>query len=219
MPEPRTDFASRRDRFRQYEDSQAVEAYLQRLEREWPERAEIAQLIADQIALLDLPVPVVLELCCGPGRLAQTLLETLPTMHYTGLDLSPPFLAYAQTQLSPYAERVTLCETDLSSATWPAILTEQGHNKRFHAIVSMQSLHDVGDEATISQIYGEAKELLLPGGLFLNADLIVPPGESLPNNPGRLTIQRHLELLRHYGYRAVNCLWTGGGFGCVMGVN
>lgn len=218
MPEPQGDFAGRRERFRHYESPQAIEAYLQRLAREWPDRTELAQLFAHQVATVKAPAPALLELCCGPGRLAQTVLERLPTVRYTGLDLSPPFLSYAQTQLTPYANRVTLLEADLSDATWPALLAGQGESGHFHAILSMQSLHDVGDEAPISQIYGQAKALLLPGGFLMNADLIVAPGEQLPNNPGRLTVARHLALLQDRGYSDIRCLWASGGFGCVLGV-
>jgi len=219
LSEPQADFASRRDRFRQYESTEAVENYLQRLEREWPTRAELAQQIAEQVATLNVPEPVLLELCCGPGRLAQTLLDAHPTLRYTGVDLSPPFLAFAQTKLAPHAERVTLIEADLSQPNWPIPRVAGEQTGHFHAIVSMQSLHDVGDEATIKAIYGLAKTLLRPGGFFLNADLVVATDEALPQNPGRLSIDRHIALLGAQGYHNPRCLLAHGGFGALIGWN
>lgn len=206
-------FAQRRARFRSYEDPAVITAYLERLEREWPERAEIADYIANQIAALDTAQPRVLELCCGPGRLAKSILAANPNAQYTGIDISPPFLAYVNEQLAPNAARITLHELDLSDVTWPANLAQD----RFDAIVSMQSLHDVGDATAIAQIYRQAKALLQPDGFFLNADLIVAEGETLPNNPGRLPIPRHLELLIATGYENVRCPLAPGGFGVVMG--
>lgn len=212
----RVDFSERRARFRQqYETPDAIVAYLQRLETQWPERAPIMAHIADAILALGQAQPQVLELCCGPGRLATTLLATMPTLRYTGIDLSPPFLEFARQQLLPYPQ-VNLLEVDLSDAAWPALVAPASY-PGFHAIVSMQSLHDVGDEAAVSRVYGLAKRLLLPGGFFLNADLIVAEGEELPNNPGRLPLPRHLALLREHEYDNVACTLTTGGFACVVG--
>lgn len=210
------DFNARRERFRQYEDAEAVRAYLQRLETQHPERATVIQQIIDQVNGLREQTPQVLELCCGPGRLAESLLTAVPNLHYTGVDLSPPFLAFARQRLSTYPG-LTLLETDLSNDHWPQLIATQTVGGLFHAIVSLQSLHDVGDEAAVSRVYGLAKPLLRPGGFFLNADLIVAEGEELPNNPGRRSIARHLDLLRGHGYHQVACTLAVGGFGCVMG--
>ena len=215
------DFDGRRARFRQYESPAAIDAYLQRLAREWPERAEVADHIAQQNAALKVATPTVLELCCGPGRLAQTLFQHLPTLRYTGVDISPPFLAYAQQHLTAHAAQVTLRELDLSDPTWSRVVVNAAADPagaaQFHAIVSMQSLHDVGDEAVLARIYQQAETLLLPGGFLLNADLVVAVGEDLPNNPGRRSIPRHLALLAREGYDTPRCTLARGNFGAVVG--
>ena len=209
------DFSERRARFRQYDTAEAVIAYLQRLETQWPERAAIVQHIVDLVMALHQPQPQVLELGCGPGRLAEVVLAAVPNLHYTGVDLSPPFLKFARQQLTAYPH-VKLWEIDLSDEAWPQRITTEPRT-RFHAIVSMQSLHDVGDEAAVSRVYGMAYDLLWPGGFFLNADLVIAEGEALPNNPGRRPLARHLELLRAHGYHNVACTLARGGFGCVIG--
>ena len=81
----------------------------------------------------------------------------------------------------------------------------------------MQSIHDLGGEAEVSRIYGLAHQLLKSGGIFINADLIVQPGEVLPNNPGRCSIPKHLELLTNHGYTNLDCVLEDGGFACVVG--
>jgi SAM-dependent methyltransferase len=211
------DFNERRARFRHYENAEAIVAYQQRLDREWPERTHLIEHIAELVMALDQPQPHLLELCCGPGRLAESLLTTVPNMHYTGVDISPPFLDFARQRLAAYRDQVQLWEVDLTDATWPEQLVAADSNGRFHAIVSLQSLHDVGDEAAVSRVYGLARQLLVPGGFLLNADLVVPEGEELPNNPGRRSIERHLALLQQQGYHAVTCTQAVGGFGCVVG--
>lgn len=211
------DFSARRERFRQYEDAEAVRAYLQRLETQWPERATVVQHIVDQITALHQSQVHVLELCCGPGRLAATLLNAAPNIYYTGIDISQPFLIYAQQALAQHTNRVQLLEADLSGQTWPQVLQQQGVNGQFNAIVSLQSLHDVGDKTAVSRVYSVAKTLLLPQSFFLNADLIVAQGEALPDNPGRLTISCHLELMKQHSYDWVMCSLAINRFGCVIG--
>jgi SAM-dependent methyltransferase len=210
-------FANRRDRFRQYDTPVAVTAYLARLANSWPERPQIALHIAKQISALGKAAPRVLELCCGPGWLAAQLLPALPTMHYVGVDISPPFLDFAQAELALHADRIALLEVDLSATDWPTALAKQVGADPFDAIISLQSLHDVGDATTIERLYGQCKALLAPGGRLLNADLIVQPGELLPDNPGRLTVERHLELLAARGFTAPVCTLRLGAFGCVSG--
>lgn len=212
-------FVQRRERFRQYETPEAIIAYLQRLEDGWPARAAIARHIAHSITRLEEDIPRVLELCCGPGWLAERLLTTLPTIEYTGVDLSPPFLAFAQDRLEAHQNRTRFCELDLSTEDWPATLQQQCIDRQFHTVVSLQSLHDVGDEQAIHQVYRQVRELLLPNGFFLNADLIVAEDEKLPNNPGRLSIARHLALLQEVGYTHMRCSLVTEGFGCVEGIH
>jgi hypothetical protein len=50
----------------------------------------------------------------------------------------------------------------------------------------------------------------------VNADLVVAPGEELPDNPGRRSIGRHLELLQAHGYSTVACTLAAGGFGVLV---
>lgn len=205
--------------FRQLETQQHAFEYVQRLNTEWPERAAICRHIAQQVAKtaarLNTAEPHVLELCCGPGVLAEALLTAQPTIRYMGIDLSPTLLEFTHQRLQSHANRVTLIQANLNEDTWLAQLENCATAPPFHAIVTMQSLHDLGGEPEVSRIYGLARDLLTPGGLFLNADLIVAPGAELPNNPGRRSIARHLELLEQHGYTNSHNTLTVGGFGCV----
>jgi hypothetical protein len=182
-----------------------------RLDRERPERQEIIRHIISQVAALPFLVAEVVELCLGTGQLAEAILVALPQIHYTGLDRSEILITYASQRLASFGSRASLIQANLNETAWlddmPAPL---------HAIVSMQSLHDLGGEAQVDRIYGLSKKLLVSGGLFLNADLTVPPGQDKPDNPGRRSIPRHLELLRQHGYKNVTCTLELGEFGCFV---
>jgi len=203
--------------FHQHKTPAEVAEYVRSLNQRWPIRPQIMVHIAAQVKALPVAAPHVLELCCGTGLLAETLLDALPTARYTGIDFSQPFLDAARARLDRFADRATLIQADLNRAAWLNLLKAHGADGCFHAIVSMQSLHDLGGEPQVNRIYRLARDRLLPDGLFLNADLIVQPGEELPDNPGRRSIARHMELLESHGYCNVACTLERGGFGCVVG--
>jgi hypothetical protein len=198
--------------FRDLRTHDDIEQWNNRLATEWPERPAVMAHIQGQIERLPFSAPHVVELAPGPGPLAERLLAALPRLTYTGLDNSDLLLNYARERLIPYNGRAHLIQTDLNGAAWPEQLRGD-----VHAIVSMQSLHDLGGEVQINRIYRLARSLLAPGGLFLNADLVTPPGQERPDKPGRRTVARHLELLRAHGYERVACTLEQGEFGCVVG--
>ena len=201
--------------FRDVKNVAAAADYIASLNERWPARAKIMDQILNQVQQLDVAQPRVLELCCGAGILGEHLLGGLSGLLYTGIDQSEPLLDAAKETLAPVSKQVTLLHADLNQDAWHQQFHADGHH--FDAIVSMQSLHDLGGEPEVSRIYQLSKKLLASGGLFLNADLIVEPGAELPNNPGRLTPERHLSLLAAYGYLDAACMTDADGFGVVVG--
>jgi hypothetical protein len=189
-----------------------VAQWLAGLKENWPQREEVMAHIARQIEALPFPQPQVVELATGPGLLAEFLLAKLPQISYTGLDFSELLLTVAQERLEPFKGRSRLIRVDLNRDEW---LAQVSNNNQ--AIISMQSLHDLGGEPEVDRIYGLAQTLLVPGGLFLNADLVTPPGQDKPDNPGRRSIPRHLELLKAHGYERVACTLALGDFACMIG--
>jgi SAM-dependent methyltransferase len=188
-----------------------VAEYAASLDERWPERAQVIDHIATQLAQagsrLLADKLLVVELCCGAGKLAETLLARLPYLIYTGVDVSAPALEYARNRLSPYLDRVTLVEADLNSDGWQYLT-----HPPVRAVVSMQSVHDLGDVTAVARIYGVAAELLASGGLFVNADLLPSTDPAAPPHPGRFPVRRHLELLRAAGFDRAACTLQLGGF-------
>lgn len=182
------------------------------LQRRYPERAEVMQHLLTQLKALPFPALQVVELAPGPGLLAGLLLRELPRMSYTGFDSSELLLAYARLQLASFGRRARLIQADLNEEAWLEHLPAE-----IQAIISLQALHDVGDERHLSRIYGLARRLLVPGGLLLNADFVIRPGPDNSEQPGRRSIARHLELLQGHGFERVACTLESGQFACVLG--
>jgi cyclopropane fatty-acyl-phospholipid synthase-like methyltransferase len=197
--------------FRTFDNQEQVALYAQSLDTRWPERFQIAQHILAQIMQMPYADPHVVEFCTGPGMLAETLLAGQASLRYTGLDISDPLLTYAQARLAPYRDRLELIEADLNADEWPPLV-----KKPVHAAVTMQSLHDLGDESHVARIYAMARTLLTPGGLFINADLLDWTVQEPGTNPGRLSTERHMELLTELGFVEVTCSLQLGGFGCFV---
>ncbi len=198
--------------FQSVESEADVLAYLAQINRKFAARPQVVRHIEARLAALPVKQPVVVELCHGPGLLARRLVSRLPHIRYTGFDFSEAFVRFTGQQLAPFGQRAAVIRADLNADEWLARLPAA-----VHAIVSLQSLHDLGGEAEVQRIYRLARQRLAPGGIFLNADLIVPEGDAVTRNSGRLSISRHLQMLHGLGFEAVECTLQVDEFACVAG--
>lgn len=128
-----------------------------------------------QIAMLCKLVPPasgplrLLELCCGEGLLAEALLEQLPQASLTGYDGSPTMLARAVQRLVRFGERFSPKHFDLAARDW------RDGPAQYHAVLSSLAIHHL-DAAGKQALYADVYQMLLPGGVFLIADLVLPVG-------------------------------------------
>lgn len=194
-----------------------TEAWEARLNREWPQRHAVAQHIADQIAPRLGPSPLIVELATGAGFLGMVLLREFPTMRYVGFDSAPALVACAAARMQAlnmeqggHAE-LDLRVADLAAPAWATQLQERAEQP--DAVVSLQSLHDLGDEAAQAAVYRRVRRVLRAGGVFAFADLLLEPDQP---HPRRLTAERHIEVLRAAGFTDVRCTWRRGPFGCFV---
>jgi tRNA (cmo5U34)-methyltransferase len=104
-----------------------------------------------------------LDLGAGGGAFAELVLQTHPAATGVLVDFSEPMIAAAEQRLAPYAGRWQYVLADLSDASWLETLTAGRHD----AVVSGFCIHHLPDERK-RELYGEAYDLLEPGGLFLN---------------------------------------------------
>jgi SAM-dependent methyltransferase len=112
------------------------------------------------------------DLGAGDGGFTELLLDLYPDSSGVLVDFSDPMLAAAQERLASKPGRWEIVKVDLSSTAWRDSLPP---GERFDAVVSRLAIHHLPDERK-QALYGEAFELLQPGGLFINWEHIETAG-------------------------------------------
>ena len=115
------------------------------------------------------PPARVLDVGAGYGRLTRVVLERFPRSRAVVQDFSGPMLARAAEYLVDVGERYAAVSVDLRDPGWPRVVGAD-----FDAVVSAIAIHNVRDPSLIAQIYRGVFECLLPGGRFVDVDLIEP---------------------------------------------
>lgn len=193
--------------FRNITDVEEAATYVASLDERWPQRAAIKAHLSSQLRAT--AGTHVVELCAGAGALAEKLMSDHPQISYTGIDITVPLLTLARTRLAIYDGQVTWIEADLNQSEWLGQIA-----RPVHAFVSLQSIHDLGDESAVARIIGLVARNLAPNGQFIYADMLAAELPEGNPNPGKLTVQRHLELLEATGFATAACTWSVGVFGC-----
>jgi len=111
----------------------------------------------------------VIDLGAGFGAVTQEILTRYPRATVTCVDGSSEMMALARDRLAPYSARVRFCLADLADASWHSAL-----GRPFDAAVSALAIHHLTDDRKRA-LYRETFDLLRPGGLFLNNDLVAAP--------------------------------------------
>lgn len=110
------------------------------------------------------PGEKILDLGCGPGD----ILDYLPEVNYTGLDLSPEYIRAARER---FGSKGRFCCGDLGVAT---IEGEQGS---FDLVMAIGVLHHL-DDGQAGQLFALARRALHPGGRLVTYDGCYVPGQS-----------------------------------------
>jgi SAM-dependent methyltransferase len=152
--------------------------------------------------------PRILELCSGDGRFAERILQAVPVAEYVALDDSSDLCAFVAKRLN-----IKTVLADLTSGNRYGQVASC-----FDAILTMQSMHDVGGPEVIEAVYRRCYGQLNYKGRMLAADFVVPVGKVDPDRPGRLPVEWHLGLLENIGYESVRCVEHAGAIACVSGI-
>ncbi|MCH8183013.1 MAG: class I SAM-dependent methyltransferase [Proteobacteria bacterium] len=166
-----------------------------------PPRLELFGLILAKLAEPGLPVPHIVELGIGPGYMARHILERTEAFSYEGVDFSDAMFGIARKTIGDLMGRVTLTSADLLDPGWTERLSTQPG-----AIISTWALHDLGSEQAIANVYAACHGALPDGGVLINGDFIKPDGTAFEYEPGRISVGRHLELLKAAGFEHPECL-------------
>ncbi len=147
------------------------EAYL-------PDREHRLATMLDAVdAATDGASPRLLDLAGGTGTITLRALARFPGAEATVLDQDPVLLAIAAASLR---DRARIVSADLNRPQWTAELPPGGHD----AVLTATALHWLAAER-ITALYAEIRDVLRPGGVFVNADEM--PDDDLPGFTKRLT--------------------------------
>jgi tRNA (cmo5U34)-methyltransferase len=200
-------------------DEQRVRRYLDRAD-EFPHRVE-----GEGILLECVPRDArrILDIGTGDGRLLALLRADRPQMHGVGLDFSELMLAAARGRFVDDGW-VELVRHDLVEP-----LPELG---RFDAVVSSMVIHHLEHERKRA-LYGEAFDLLEPGGVFANFEHVASatdrlhlaffaaidePIENEDPSDRLLDVETQLNWLRELGFDDVDCYWKWREMALLVGV-
>lgn len=119
----------------------------------------------------------ILDLAGGTGSISLRAHHRFPAVTTTLVDVDPVLLAIARASLPPRATAVT---ADLRDPAWTAALPEP----RYDAVLTATALHWLPEDR-LTAVYRELRDVLRPGGVFLNADHM--PDDGLPGLTARLS--------------------------------
>ncbi|TDC58151.1 class I SAM-dependent methyltransferase [Micromonospora sp. KC207] len=130
-------------------------------------------------ALVDGDSPRLLDLAGGTGTISLRALARFPRARITLVDLDPALLALARASL---LDRATVLRAHLSHPGWHDRLPHRDYD----AVLTATAPHWLPAER-LTDLYGEPRELLRPGGLLVNADHM--PDDALPTLTDRLGVR------------------------------
>ncbi len=154
----------------------------------------------------------ILDLGTGDGRLLALLRCDRPDALGVGLDVSDLMLEAARTRFAG-DRRIKLIKHDLAEP-----LAALGG---FDAVVSSFAIHHL-EHGRKRSLYGEALDLLEPGGVFANLEHVASPTPRLHSafiaaigetpeeedpSDRLLDVETQLGWLREYGFEDVDCHW------------
>lgn len=214
-----------------------IDAWTEDLDRRWPERAAMADCVVrtlirwyrgwdrddrhgvgSRVKKRHVAIRL-LELGVGAGGLAVAVLNAIVdkpgeeepgTVEYTGIEIEPALVQHGRKLLVAAGHQdACLIQADLKDNAWTRGLGP------FDAIFTLQTLHDLGGVDALEAAYRQVHGLMVPGGILLNADFVVPFEKDDPDRPRRLPVVTHQDLLSSLGYVDFRCGLRQGKMACM----
>jgi tRNA (cmo5U34)-methyltransferase len=148
-------------------------------------RAQRFQLLCDLFPFPTDATVTILDVGAGYGPVSKFILDQFSNATCVAQDGSEPMLQRARQIMTSYGTRFQPHQADLFDKDW---LPQQ--LGPFDAAVSASCLHNLRDFKRISEIYGDIRTHLKPGGVFLNLDLVNAPTLALQQHYVRVAAAR-----------------------------
>lgn len=149
-----------------WKNSDLVTDFVSRVRRGVPLAAAQLDIMMRVVEKRGAPVRNFIDLGCGDGILAATLLSEYPNARGVLVDFSTPMIQAALRNLKAHSRHLHFSTLDFAEPGWFETISTHGP---FDTIVSGYSIHHQPDDRKRS-LYGELFDLLEPGGLFLNME-------------------------------------------------
>ena len=160
-----------------------------------PERKKLFKAFAAEAARMKKSALSVFELGCGPGFLAEALLENCDIARYTLLDFSPDMLQLSRSRLEKVKDRVVFIQADFKKETWTDDIAAG-----FDLLVSLQAVHELRHASRIPTLYSQLYELLVLGGKILICDHVNSAAHSAHRAAHFMTVDEHLSTFKKVGF-------------------
>ncbi len=160
-----------------------------------PERRQLFKVFAAEAARLEKPSLSVLELGCGPGFLAEALLQNCQIARYTLVDFSPEMLELSRSRLAKFKDRTVFIQADFKKDDWTDAVPAG-----FDLVVSLQAVHELRHASRIPKLYAQLYSLLVPGGCLLICDHVNASSPSGHRAAHFMTVKEHLSTFQEVGF-------------------
>jgi len=139
-------------------DPAYVKQWSDSITRYRPERKKLFKAFAAEAVRMNTGALSVFELGCGPGFLAEALLENCDIARYTLVDFSPEMLRLSRSRLAKFTDRLVFIQADFKKHNWTDAVPPG-----FDLIVSLQAVHELRHASRIPKLYSQLHKLLVPG--------------------------------------------------------
>jgi SAM-dependent methyltransferase len=176
-------------------DPAYVKQWTDSIVRYRPERQRLFKFFVAEAARIKKDPLSVLELGCGPGFLAEALLQNCNISRYTLVDFSPHMLELSRNRLVRFDDRTLYFQRDFKKKNWTA-----GISAEFDLVVSLQAVHELRHASRIPKLYAQLYKLLIPGGSLLVCDHV---NSALPGHYRAdhfMTVEEHLSTFKRVGF-------------------
>ena len=160
-----------------------------------PERKKLFKAFAAEAARMKKSALSVFELGCGPGFLAEALLDKCDIARYTLVDFSPEMLKLSRNRLAKFTDQVVFIQADFKKENWTDAVPPG-----FDLIVSLQAVHELRHASRIPTLYFQLYELLVSGGKILICDHVNSPTPSSHRAAHFMTVEEHLSTFKDIGF-------------------
>jgi ubiquinone/menaquinone biosynthesis C-methylase UbiE len=149
-----------------WKGEELVRTYLEGIRGALPFAREQIEIVQRLVRAAGIEPLSVIDLGCGDGVLAASLLDAYPDARAVLVDFSEPMLDAARERLRGLESRCTIAQADLAQEGWREVATA---GAPMDVAVSGFAIHHLADERKRA-LYAEVFELLRPGGFFLNIE-------------------------------------------------